>query len=196
MRNRQKPISRDNGDGSRNPADWVGDVYRFWFELGTAQWFGTDPALDAAIRRRFCELYRSLQIEPPSATNPTQSVAAAIVLDQFPRNMFRGTAPEYATDFSALAISQSAIESGFDHRVGSSERLFLYMPYQHSEDPTVQQRSVELFTALGDPEAYESALQHKAIIDRFGRFPHRNVILGRASSPEETEFLKTAPSFQ
>ena len=176
--------------------DWVGEVYRFWFGLEPAQWFAADPRLDDTIRRRFYELYRTLESRPPAATLPAQSVAGVIVLDQFPRNMFRGTPPEYATDSSALALAHAAIDADFDHRVGTNERLFLYMPYQHSEDAADQRRSVELFAALDVPEAYEAALQHRAIIDRFGRFPHRNSILGRHSSADEMEFLKTAPRFQ
>jgi uncharacterized protein (DUF924 family) len=176
--------------------DWVGEVYRFWFGLEPAQWFVAEPQIDATIRRRFYELYRTFETHPPAATLPAQSVAAVIVLDQFPRNMFRGTPAEYATDSSALAIALAAIDAGFDQRVGTNERSFLYMPYQHSEDADDQRRSVALFAALGDPEAYEWALHHQAIIDRFGRFPHRNSILGRPSSPDEMEFLKTAPRFQ
>jgi uncharacterized protein (DUF924 family) len=161
---------------------WIADVYRFWFnDLQPEAWFRSDPAVDARIRERFSDPHRSLMLNPVSATTPEAAVAAVIVLDQFSRNMFRGTPAAYA--------------AGLDQRLSARERLFLYMPFQHSEDRAVQRRSIELFTDLGVPEHLDFAERHRAIVDRFGRFPHRNAILGRPSTPTEIEFLKTAKPF-
>jgi uncharacterized protein (DUF924 family) len=176
---------------------WIPDVCRFWFEdLQPEAWFRTDPIVDATIRERFFELHRSLMLNPVSSASPKAAVAAVIVLDQFSRNMFRGTPAAYAADPLALRLSQAAIAAGWNRRLSARERQFLYMPFQHSEELAVQRRSVELFTDLGMPEQLGLAEEHKTIVEQFGRFPHRNVILGRASSPEEIEFLKTARPFE
>jgi uncharacterized protein (DUF924 family) len=175
---------------------WITDVYRFWFEdLQPEAWFRADPAVDATIRERFSDLHRSLMLNPISAVTPRASVGAVIVLDQFSRNMFRGTPAAYASDSLALRLSQAAIATEFDRLLGGRERQFLYMPFQHSEDLAVQRRSVELFAELGMPEQLGFAEEHRAIIERFGRFPHRNAVLGRTSTSDEVEFLKTARPF-
>jgi uncharacterized protein (DUF924 family) len=175
---------------------WIEDVYRFWFEeLRPEDWFRSNKSTDAAVRQRFSELYRTLAKSAPAAGSPREAVAGVVVLDQFPRNMFRGSPQAYATDPAALGLAQAAIAAGFDHGLGMRERQFLYMPFQHSEDRAVQHQSRELFTLLGVPDLIQFCEDHKAIIDRFGRFPHRNAILGRASTPEEIEFLKTARRF-
>ena len=175
---------------------WITDVYRFWFEdLQPEAWFRADPAVDATVRERFSDLHRSLMLNPTSAPSPRASLAAVIVLDQFSRNMFRGTPAAYAADPLALRLSQAAIAAEFDRGLSVRERPFLYMPFQHSEDLAVQRRSVALFAELGMPEQLGFAEEHRAIIERFGRFPHRNVILGRRSTPDELEFLKTARPF-
>ena len=118
------------------------------------------------------------------------ALAAVIVLDQFSRNMFRGTPGAFANDAKALAIAETAIATGFADALSSDERLFLYLPSEHQESVDAQVRSVEFISALGDPELTKYAQAHKDIIDRFGRFPHRNTILGRTSTAEEMEFLK------
>jgi uncharacterized protein (DUF924 family) len=175
---------------------WIANVYRFWFEdLQPEAWFRSDPAVDARIRERFSDLHRSLMLNPISVTTPQAAVAAVIVLDQFSRNMFRAAPAAYAADPLALRLSQAAIAAGLDRLLSARERQFLYMPFQHSEDRAVQRRSVELFADLGAPEQLGFAEQHRAIIERFGRFPHRNAVLGRASTPAELEFLKTAKPF-
>jgi uncharacterized protein (DUF924 family) len=176
-------------------ADWVDEVYRFWFEA-PERWFGTDPGVDAEIRRRFTELYETLKREAPSAMSPRWSVAAVIVLDQFPRNMFRGTVQEFATDAQALSIARAALNDGADQQIRVDEKLFLYMPFMHSEDPANQKRSVALFAALDVPEVLKAAREHKLVIDKFGRFPHRNNVLGRTSTPEEIVYLKTGMTTQ
>jgi uncharacterized protein (DUF924 family) len=175
---------------------WIDDVYHFWFEeLRAEDWFRRNRNTDELVRQRFSELYCMLAESAPAASNSREAVAGVIVLDQFPRNMFRRSPQAYAADPAALHLAKSAIAAGFDLGLGMRERQFLYMPFQHSEERAAQDQSIELFTRLGVPELLHFAEQHKAIIDRFGRFPHRNAILGRASTPEEVEYLKTAPPF-
>ncbi len=173
--------------------DWIDEVLDFWFEhLTPTVWFARDEATDADIRSRFGDLYTRLSGElPAEATVSARGVlAAVIVLDQFPRNMFRGSAKAFATDDKAMELSESAIRCGFDKELSGKERQFLYMPFQHSEDRVVQSRSIELFASLGDPEVLEYAQRHMTIIDRFGRFPQRNEALGRKSTDEEAVFLQ------
>lgn len=175
---------------------WIDEVYRFWFEeLRPEDWFRSNKNTDATVRQRFSEIYRTLAGSVTSASYPKEAVAGVIVLDQFPRNMFRGSPQAYATDPAALKLAKAAIAAGFDRGLGMHECQFLYMPFQHSEDRAAQRQSLELFTRLGVPDLLRYCEDHKAIIDRFGRFPHRNAILGRASTPEEIEFLKTARPF-
>jgi uncharacterized protein (DUF924 family) len=170
-------------------SDWVEDVYRFWFE-SPERWFGTDAGFDALIRGRYLELYETLKREAPAAMSPRWSVAAVIVLDQFPRNMFRGTAQEFATDSQALSIARSALADGADQLIRVDEKLFLYMPLMHSEDSANQKRAVALFTELDVPEVLKAAKEHQRVIDKFGRFPHRNKVLGRTSTPDEITYLE------
>ncbi len=177
--------------------DWIQSVTHFWFsELGPKDWFAVNPAVDATVRARFLDLYRAMKSAPPDAArlDADGHLAAVIVFDQFPRNLFRGTAEAFATDALALRLSDDAVARGLDEGLGVHERQFLYMPHMHSEEPAVQARSVELFDSLGFPEALLAALDHKDVIDRFGRFPYRNKALGRASTPDEEAFLKVHPS--
>jgi uncharacterized protein (DUF924 family) len=171
--------------------DWVGQVLDYWFdELGEANWFTADHRLDADIRDRFLTLHRQISASQVSdLRTPRALLAAIIVLDQFSRNLFRGTASAYAADPLARQLSDTAIRHGYDLEMTVPQRQFIYMPFQHSEDPTDQARSVELFEQLGDKGWMKYALAHKSIIDRFGRFPHRNAILGRSSSAEEIALL-------
>jgi uncharacterized protein (DUF924 family) len=178
--------------------DWADAILRFWFEeLGPQEWFGKDRELDERIRHRFLETYEQLRSGLPGGATQTArgSLAAIIVLDQFPRNMFRNSPQSFATDAQALSIAQQAIAQSLDQQLDNLQRVFLYMPFQHSEDRAVQARSVELFTELGEAQNLDYAKRHKAVIDRFGRFAHRNVMLGRVSSAEEREFLKHNPGF-
>lgn len=176
---------------------WIDEVLQFWFEeLKPNDWFMKVDRVDALIRQRFERIYEHVsRIEIMELTTPQACVAAVIVLDQFPRNMFRNSARAFETDAKALAISQHAISRGFDEQVSVQERVFLYMPWQHSENTAIQARSVELYTHLGDATVLGYARQHQDIVDRFGRFPHRNRTLGRASTPEEEAFMKTHPGF-
>jgi uncharacterized protein (DUF924 family) len=178
-------------------SDWAGQVIRYWFEeLQEAAWFRKDASVDAAIRERFGELHAAVaQLRPEQLATPLECVAAVIVLDQFSRNMFRGSPRAFATDLLALSIAERAIAAGFDQQLDRLQRWFLYMPFQHSEERAVQARSIRLFTQLGDRRNIGYAQRHKEIIDRFGRFPHRNEVLGRASTPEELQFIATHRGF-
>jgi uncharacterized protein (DUF924 family) len=167
--------------------DWRADVLKFWFGLEPKQWWNGGPDLDHRIKQDFLKLWfekRQLPIET-FLTDPLTALAAVILFDQFPRNMFRGHADAYSTDVNALAIAKGALERGFDKELAPDERKFLYMPFQHSEKLEDQNRAVLLFTELGDQHQLGYARHHRDIVEKFGRFPHRNAILGRASHPEE-----------
>jgi uncharacterized protein (DUF924 family) len=168
-------------------SDWRADVLKFWFALKPEQWWKTDEALDERIRQDFLKLWAEKRQLPSDAflTDPLTAVAGVILFDQFPRNMFRGHADAYSTDPLALAIAKSAVDKGLDEELAPDERKFLYMPFQHSENLEDQNRALLLFTALGDDEQIKYSKHHRAIIERFGRFPHRNAVLGRPSRPEE-----------
>ena len=171
----------------------VDEVLRFWFEeAGPEQWFVKDQAFDAEVRRRFLALHEAFAAQPNQALlkNARTALAALIALDQMPRNMFRGSPRAFASDAKALEIAEAMIGKGYDAGLTRDERLFCYLPFEHAEDKAAQARGVALMTALGDAELTKWAEAHKAIVDRFGRFPHRNAVLGRPSTPEETEFLK------
>jgi len=174
-------------------ADWSRRVLHFWFEeLKPEAWFDGGAEIDRVIREQFLDLHRRVRDMPLAdlTASPETALAAVIVLDQFSRNMFRGTAEAFAGDAKALALAEAAIAAGFDTRLTPAEREFLYMPFEHSEDLATQARCVELFTALGSAEALKYAVEHKAIVDRFGRFPGRNAALGRTSTEAEIAFLK------
>jgi uncharacterized protein (DUF924 family) len=180
------------------PADarWTDAVLDFWFEETKPElWFAKNAQLDERIRGRFLQTYEQVRNGVPDSASARASLAAVIVLDQFPRNLFRDSPQAFATDAQALSIAQRIIASGLDKQLPESQRAFLYMPFQHSEDRAVQARSIELFASLADEEKLSYAKRHKDVVDRFGRFPHRNVVLGRQSSETEREFLKTSPGF-
>lgn len=168
-------------------ADWRAHVLKFWFGLKPEQWWKTDPELDHRIKQNFLKLWFEKRQLPADTflTDSLTAVAAVILFDQFPRNMFRGDAETYATDTLALAVAKGAVERKFDDELASEERKFLYMPFQHSENLDDQNQSVLLFTQLGDDHQLRYAKHHRWIIDKFGRFPHRNSVLRRASRPEE-----------
>ena len=174
-------------------------ILEFWFgptpHAAREAWFRKDPAFDAAIAERF-----SVEVAAALAgaygdwcATPHGTLARVILLDQFTRNIFRDTPRAFAGDGAALATAADAVAKGFDRDLDRYERRFLYLPFEHSEDPAVQERSLALFRDLardtGDESAFEWAEKHAVIIRRFGRYPHRNAILGRASTPEEIEFL-------
>lgn len=172
---------------------WVDEVLRFWFqELGQGAWFSKSDVTDALIRSRFMRLHETVAGLPADAawTSARRALATIIVLDQFPRNMFRGTPRAFATDRKARDVALGAVERGFDRGFDIHGRAFIYLPFEHSEDPADQERSVALYTPLGDAEYTRYAVAHRDIIARFSRFPHRNEILGRESTAEELEFLE------
>lgn len=175
------------------------EVLSFWFgetlEMRKA-WFIKDLAFDAEIRRRFLPLYEQAAADRLDAwmESAEPCVALIIVLDQFPRNMFRGTPRSFATDPKALKIAKWAIAQGFDQQLPPMQRFFFYLPLEHSENLDDQTESVRLYEQLRNipelAETYDYAIRHRNIIERFGRFPHRNLMLDRPSTPEEVEFLK------
>ena len=172
---------------SGQPADWRGDVLRFWFGLKPKQWWKADDTLDHRIREQFHDTWAEQRRLPAECFlgNALTALAAVILFDQFPRNMFRDHAEQFATDPLALAIATGAVDLGLDEDLERSERTFLYLPFQHSESIVDQKRSLLLFTRLGDDFLLGYAKKHHAIIERFGRFPHRNLMLGRAPRPAE-----------
>ena len=167
------------------------EVLAFWRTAGPDKWFEKDEAFDAEIAARFSCLWqagRDGKLAPWEET-PESALALVIVLDQFPRNMFRGDPRTYETDGVARAVADRAIKRGFDRQVPHAERQFFYLPFQHSENLADQERCVALARGYGDDEFTKYAEQHADIIRRFGRFPHRNATLGRATRPQEQAFL-------
>ena len=168
-------------------------VLRFWFdETPREAWFKLDQEFDQRVRDRFLSLHEDAALDRLDGWAETVdgALALVIVLDQFPRNMFRGTPAAFATDAKAREIADRSVKRGFDRALLPPRRGFLYLPFEHSESLDDQKRCVALFEAAGDDsEGLEWAIKHLRIIERFGRFPHRNRILGRESTPEEIEFL-------
>ena len=167
-------------------SDWRDDVLGFWFGLDSKLWWRGGAAVDEATRR-FEDLYADKRQLPPESFlgDGRAALAAVILFDQLPRNMYRGHADQFMTDALALAVAKGAIERGFDDGMTKDEKTFLYMPFQHSEALADQNRAMLLFTALGDDWLLGFAKKHHDIIARFSRFPHRNAMLGRAPRPEE-----------
>ena len=169
------------------------DVLRFWFaELAPAQWWRVDPVLDETIRTRYGALHAQAAAAECFAwrATPRGRLAEVIVLDQFSRNLFRGTARAFACDPLALGLAQEAVSAGADQLLAPALRAFLYMPYMHSESRQIHVLAEQLFSSAGLEDNFRAELQHKAIVDRFGRYPHRNRALGRESTDEERAFLQ------
>jgi uncharacterized protein (DUF924 family) len=166
-------------------------VLAFWREAGPKTWFKKDAAFDAAITARFLATWHAAAAGRLTAWEGTAESALALilVLDQFPRNMFRGDARSFATDARAREVAERAIARGFDQSAPAAERVFFYLPFEHSEDVADQDRCVALVRAMGDADLLKWAELHADIIRRFGRFPHRNSALGRTSTPAEQTFL-------
>jgi len=174
---------------AREPAP--ADILNFWREAGHDRWYKRDAAFDAGVRRRFFELWQRAAAGELSSWEASDNGALAltIVLDQFPRNMFRDDPRTYASDRQARDTAARAIDRGADARIDPVLLEFLYMPFMHSEHLPDQLRCIELFGGTANTENKEYAEHHADIIRRFGRFPHRNRILGRATTPEEQAFL-------
>jgi uncharacterized protein (DUF924 family) len=170
------------------------EVLKFWFEETVpAQWFQKNDAFDAELRERFMTVYdmATKDMCDEWARDAYGALALCLVLDQFPRNMFRKSPRAYATDAKALVIARGAVHKGFDQILEPVKRRFLYLPFEHSEVLEDQKRSVSLFETMRDvdPLGYEYALKHHEVIEKFGRFPHRNAVLGRDSTEEELDYL-------
>ena len=167
------------------------DVLAFWREVGPKRWFGKDEAVDSELRLRFLSVYQEAARGDLDGwmASAEGALALVIVLDQFPRNMFRDSARAFATDAKALILARRAVDVGFDTQVEAALRRFLYLPFMHSETLADQERCVTLCRDAGDEEGVKFAIVHRDIIARFGRFPHRNSVLGRATTIEEQAFL-------
>ena len=167
-------------------------VVAFWKEAGPAKWFAKDDAFDAEFRRRFHDAHVAAARRELDhwAETPEGSLALLILLDQFPRNSFRGTAHAFATDPLARHFAVMALDAGQDQVVENDLRRFFYLPLQHAEDMVLQDRQVALFQAMERPADDRWAEHHHGVVARFGRFPHRNRVLGRETTPEERAFLK------
>ena len=165
-------------------------VLAFWREAGPDRWFKKDAAFDNAIRARFLATYEAAARGELAGWEASAegALALVIVLDQFPRNMFRGTVRAFAADEGARWAANLALKRGYDLDVAAELRIFLFLPFMHSEDLADQNRGVELYRAAED-ENLKFAIRHRDIIRRFGRFPHRNALLGRSTTPEEQAFL-------
>ncbi|MBE8566529.1 DUF924 family protein [Vibrio sp. OPT20] len=169
------------------------DVLEFWFdELTPKDWFTGGEEIDTLIKSRFAKLYKAaIQGELFEwRQNAEGRLAEIIVLDQFSRNMGRNSPVAFLADPMALVLAQEAVAGGFDHQLNEQQKSFLYMPYMHSESLLVHEQAVELFSQTGLAYNLDFEFKHKVIIERFGRYPHRNEVLGRASTPEEIEFLQ------
>jgi uncharacterized protein (DUF924 family) len=167
------------------------DIVSFWREAGSDRWFDKDPAFDRTIRETFLADHEAAARGERVAWEDSAEGALALVIlfDQFPRNMFRGSPHAFATDALARAVARRAIAAGFDRATDATMRQFFYLPFMHSESLADQDRCVALYAALGDPELSEYASGHRDIIAKFGRFPHRNRVLGRDTTQAEQEFL-------
>jgi len=173
-------------------------VLEFWFaEEARRRWFAKDPAFDQSIVTRFGETYAAAHRGELTGwmNGAEHALALIIVLDQFSRNMFRGSSRSFESDELVTGYARTAVARFYPYEKSAEEQGFYYRPFMHSENLADQELSVALFEAIGEERAMHYAILHRDIIARFGRFPHRNAVLGRASTDEEAEFLKTHPGF-
>ena len=173
------------------------ELLAFWRAAGAGKWFNGGADFDAECRNRFLDAhFAAARREFADWIDEAEgALALLLLLDQIPRNVFRGSGHAFATDGLARDIARDAIEAGFDQRVDPALRLFFYMPFEHSEDMADQDRSLRLFAAMGDAGYLDYARRHREVISRFGRFPHRNAALGRTSTPEEQAWLDAGGGF-
>ena len=169
----------------------ISDVLTFWRAAGDERWYKRDDAFDAGVRERFLSLWHKAVAGELSSWETTDDGALALVilLDQFPRNMFRGDPKAFSSDAQALEVAHRALARGADKRIEAPLLQFLYLPFMHSEYLADQSRCVDLFRTTADTENLRYAEEHADIVRRFGRFPHRNRVLGRTTTPEEQAFL-------
>jgi uncharacterized protein (DUF924 family) len=170
------------------------DIVTFWREAGPDRWFTLDDAFDRVVRSRFLAVHEAAAAGQLGDWQETREGALALVLlfDQFPRNMFRGEARAFATDAMARAVADRALARGYDQATDPTMRPFFYLPFMHSEALADQDRCVRLYQVLDDAEQLRYAVEHRDVIKTFGRFPHRNVALDRATTPAEKDFLDDA----
>ncbi len=176
--------------------NWPADILSFWFEeLDPKDWWAKSDAIDEQIKERFLELWEEQKSKTAGdfLASPETALAAVILFDQFPRNMFRDSADAFSTDHLAQQIAGKAVDLELDQQLPEKQRAFLYMPFMHAEDLQLQNRSVTLFTKLGSNEKF--ANEHRDIIAKFGRFPHRNKVLGRQYRPGEQEAVEAGASW-
>ncbi len=169
------------------------EILNFWFvETSPRMWWKADSAFNAAIARRFGAVHSAAALGElfEWRASPRGRLAEVIVLDQFSRNLFRKTAKAFASDPMALVLAQEAVAGSHDQGLPGQQRAFLYMPFMHSDSRVIHAHAAQPFASLGLDDSYKFELRHKAIIDRFGGYPHRNMVLGRESTPEELEFLQ------
>ncbi|MGY0504903.1 DUF924 family protein [Luteimonas sp. e5] len=173
------------------------EVVGFWREAGREKWFNGGEAFDAECRRRFADAHHAAARRECEAwlDEAESALALILLLDQIPRNIFRGSGHAFATDGLARRYALKALQAGHDAQCEAALRGFFYLPFEHSEAMADQHRAVELFAALGDDVMYDYALRHREVIERFGRFPHRNAALGRVSTPEEQAWLEAGGGF-
>ena len=183
----EQDVQRRLGRGGSVPPGWAQSVLDFWFTHSKDDWWKRSEAFDDEIGKRFGIEWARQSRRPVEdfLGDPGTALAAVILFDQFPRNMFRGHADSYSTDHLALEIAKGAVERGYDDGMSPERRGFLYMPFQHSEELKDQVQSLLLFSALGDPEQIDFARKHHEVIEKFGRFPHRNAALGRKPTAME-----------
>ena len=170
------------------PADWAARLLTFWFDdHGIDDWYGGGPEFDATVRDLAADWHGVLRALPADhfLTDPDAALAAVILFDQVPRNIYRHHADAFATDDLARAIARGIVARGWDGDMPEVQRTFAYFPFEHSEDIADQRESLRLMSQLSDPKLHDYAKEHFDIIDRFGRFPHRNAALGRAPRPGE-----------
>ena len=178
----------DDREPAAPPADWAAQLLAFWFDRhGMADWYGCGPDFDATVRALAGDWREALRAQPVEAflTDPDTALAATILFDQVPRNIHRRQAEAFATDDLARAVARGIVERGWDRSWPDERRQFAYLPFEHSEDIADQRESLRLMNQLTDPVFHDYAKKHFDMIDRFGRFPHRNAALGRANRPGE-----------
>jgi uncharacterized protein (DUF924 family) len=175
---------------------WVDEILSFWFKkLDSKDWWAKSEMVDELCKTRFLELWEEQKSKTAAdfLTSPETALAATILFDQIPRNMFRNSADAFSTDHLAQQIAEQAVNLELDDKLPEQQRPFLYMPFMHAEDLQLQNKSVTLFTKLGSNEKF--ANEHRDVIAQFGRFPHRNEILGRQSRPEEVAAIAAGASW-
>jgi uncharacterized protein (DUF924 family) len=173
------------------------EVVAFWRQAGPERWFANNDSFDANFRHHFIDDHHAAaRGEHAGWLDTTEgALALLLLLDQFPRNVWRDSGHAWATDGLALHYATQALAAGHDQATEPALRAFFYLPFEHAEDAAAQARSVELFAALDDPETLKYALAHQQVITRFGRFPHRNASMGRANTPDEQAWLDAGGGF-